>query len=155
MQLLYAHDAFPLTDFETHWSGIRSMLELDEGRHRFAKELATGTIQHLFEINELLVKFLQNWALSRVEKVCLAILRIAVYELLYRTDIPAAVTINEAVELAKLYGGEDSKRLINGVLDKIQRNLVSESKEFQFNRSGGDGATIQPTPPGPMPLDRH
>jgi N utilization substance protein B len=92
----------------------------------FARELASGAVDKRYEINVLIRQFLKNWALDRVERVTLAILRIATYELLHRKDIPAAVVIDEAIELGKFYAGPDSKRLINGVLDRIRRHLEWE-----------------------------
>jgi N utilization substance protein B len=128
MQLLYAHEISPLTDFQTHWNGLRGALELPEESLAYGRLLAEGTVAHLFEINALLKKFLSNWTLDRVEKVSLAILRIAVYELLFlQSDVPPLVTINEAIELGKLYADPDSKRLINGVLDNIRRHLAEKA----------------------------
>lgn len=77
---------------------------------------------HLTEIDEKLQKASNNWTLERFSKVDLAILRLAVAELFYCEQIPDAVSINEAVELAKKYGTDDSARFINGVLGKVYRN---------------------------------
>jgi N utilization substance protein B len=126
MQCLYAYDISPLVPWEKHWTGQLEALELPEESLSYGRRLVAGTVANLFEINELLAKFLANWSLYRVEKVNLAILRIATYELLFEKDIPHPVVINEAVELAKLYGGPDSKRIVNGVLDRIRRHLEEQ-----------------------------
>ena len=87
--------------------------------YKFAKELSCGVIQHLAEIDKLIKKFVDNWKFNRIAKVDLSILRLAIYELLYCKDIPPIVSVNEAIDLTKTFSGKDSKRFVNGVLDKI------------------------------------
>ena len=91
--------------------------------YAFAEELAAGTLQNLARIDGVISDATQNWELSRMARCDLAILRLAVYELLYRTDIPPIVTINEAIDLAKIYSTDDSHRFVNGVLDRIKKHL--------------------------------
>ena len=74
---------------------------------RFTLDLAKGTVEHMQEIDALIEPKLKNWKLSRLSRVSLSVLRMAVYELKYLTDIPAGVTINEAVELTKQYASDD------------------------------------------------
>ena len=83
---------------------------------RFTLDLAKGTVEHMQEIDALIEPKLKNWKLSRLSRVSLSVLRMAVYELKYLTDIPAGVTINEAVELAKKYSMQEDAAYINGVL---------------------------------------
>jgi N utilization substance protein B len=123
VQVIYAYDVSPLTDFATHWSGIIESLELKEEMLTFAREVAEGTIGHLLEINQTLVKFFRNWSLERVGKVTMAVLRGAVYELMYRDDIPHAVTINEAIDLVRMFGEDDAAKFVNGVLDSVSRHI--------------------------------
>ncbi|MFA8438836.1 transcription antitermination factor NusB [Pueribacillus sp. YX66] len=93
---------------------------LDDGRtDPFFERLVSGTMTQLNKIDELIKKHLEKWSFERIANVDRAILRLAVYELLYEEEIPVSVTVNEAVELAKTFGGEDSNRFINGVLSKI------------------------------------
>ena len=88
----------------------------------YAEALVEGVSEHLAEIDEKLVATSENWALDRMPVVDRAILRLAVYEMLYVDEVPVSVAINEAVELAKAYGGEDeSSRFVNGVLGRISR----------------------------------
>ena len=88
----------------------------------YAEMLVEGVSEHLDEIDEKLVATSENWALDRMPVVDRAILRLAVYEMLYVDEVPVSVAINEAVELAKAYGGEDeSSRFVNGVLGRISR----------------------------------
>ncbi len=85
----------------------------------FCRLLATGTEEHLEEIDGRIGQVSEHWVVSRMPLVDRNILRVAVFELLYLDDVPASVTINEAVELAKAYGGEDSSKFVNGVLGRI------------------------------------
>lgn len=85
----------------------------------FLERIVAGTIEHIETIDRMIANHLQNWSLQRIGNVDRAILRLAVYELTYEKNIPTNVTLNEAIELAKLFGGEESSRFINGVLSKI------------------------------------
>jgi N utilization substance protein B len=87
----------------------------------FAVELVEGTTSHLEAIDELLQNTSKNWKLHRMPVVDLSILRCAAYEILYLSDIDPATSINEAVEIAKVYSTPDSPKFINGVLDNIQK----------------------------------
>ena len=87
----------------------------------YIKEIARGTTEHVREIDELIEKHATNWTPERMAKLDIAILRVAIYELIYRNDIPANVTINEAVELAKTYSHEDAGTFVNGILGSIYR----------------------------------
>jgi len=95
----------------------------------FTKALLKGTFEHLEEIDELIAQTSENWTIERMPLVDLNVLRLAVYEMCFVDDIPHSVSINEAVELAKHYGGEDeSSRFVNGVLGKIALRLEQESE---------------------------
>lgn len=90
----------------------------------FAEEIIRGTIDKLQHIDQLIQNNITGWAKERIAKVDLAILRLALYEILFREDIPASVAINEAIELAKKYSTEESGGFVNGVLGKIMRETV-------------------------------
>jgi len=94
---------------------------------RFTDNLYETCIANLTEIDKLLDNIAENWSLNRINRVDLAILRLATAELLYMKETPAAVVVNEAVNLAKKYGTDDSGRFVNGVLGKIIRNLKNEN----------------------------
>jgi len=79
------------------------------------------------EIDNLIENTLEGWKINRLAKIDLAILRIALYEILYRNDIPVEVSINEAIETAKKYSSEDSYKFINGVLGSIVRTLDKDN----------------------------
>ncbi|MFT5292032.1 MAG: transcription antitermination factor NusB [Planctomycetota bacterium] len=94
--------------------------EKDKGARTFAKELVEGTIKHSEEINALIQGVAQNWDIARMAVIDRNVLRMATYELLYCSDIPPKVSINEAIELGKRFSTQNSGGFINGVLDKIK-----------------------------------
>lgn len=89
-----------------------------EDEIKYIDSVVKGVYSNLDKINELILSKLKNWSIGRISKIDLAILRLSVYEILY-TDVPAKVSANEAVELAKTYGKDDSSSFVNGVLAKI------------------------------------
>ena len=89
----------------------------------FAEELVKGVTENRAAIDELLTAKSKNWSLERMAKVDLSILRMAIFELLFRADIPKNVTINEAIEVAKKFGTKDSPAFINGILDEVATGL--------------------------------
>jgi len=95
---------------------------LSEGEHDFAKKIILGAIGQIKPIDEVVSSLSHDWQIKRMATVDRNILRLALYEIFYCEDIPTAVSVNEAVELAKLYGGEDSGRFINGILGKVVKN---------------------------------
>lgn len=108
---------------EVEWmEALQNSLEEDEEISPFMKELVSGTLEHQEEIDHLLSENLENWTLDRVGNVDRAILRMAIHEMMYMEDIPTNVTFNEAIELAKAFGGEESGKFVNGVLSKIKLN---------------------------------
>lgn len=95
--------------------------EPDAEIRSFAEELVKGVYKHSDKINSLIKKCAKNWTLDRMAVVDRNVLRLAVYEMLYRIDIPTSVTINEAIEIAKKYSTDDSGAFVNGILDSIAR----------------------------------
>lgn len=93
----------------------------------FARELLDRTLERLAEIDKLLAGALQNWDLRRLGAVDRAILRLAVAEMLTRPDIPPAVTINEAIEIARSLASAESARFANGVLDRVRKEIGRDS----------------------------
>lgn len=93
---------------------------------KFAQELVTGVLKEKQEIDALIVQHATNWKLSRMPCVDKNLLRLAVHELKNCKEIPIKVALNEAIEIAKKFGSEESGSFINGVLDKIARELKRE-----------------------------
>ena len=122
LQLLYALDVNPMETREALRLS-RENSRVAEGVRLFAEELVTGVMENLREIDRKIAEKSKHWAIPRMAKVDLNILRMAFYELLFRDDIPRKVTINEAIEVAKKYGTEDSSAFINGMLDEMESTL--------------------------------
>ena len=121
-QALYAWDASgtPVKELLAFsWIDDDKRAALDEELKAFARLLIAGAIENMEEVDRQITAHLQNWSFERLKKVDLAIIRIGAYSLLFQRDIPAQITIDEAIEIAKEYGSEDSYRFINGVLDGI------------------------------------
>lgn len=85
----------------------------------FCREIVVGVEDHQSRIDSIIEDISENWVLSRMPLVDRNILRLSVYEMLYRDDVPDSVSINEAVEMAKVYGGEDSSKFVNGILGRL------------------------------------
>lgn len=102
--------------------------EIIGGADPFAWELVRGAVPHLAALDATIAEYSRNWRVGRIGRVELAILRLALFELTHCPKTPARVVINEAVELAKRYGDENSKNFINGILDAAARSQPSREK---------------------------
>lgn len=122
LQLLYALELNPIE--------VQEMLRLSRENSRasaevrdFAEELVAGVVANRDAIDKIIVEKSKNWAISRMARVDLNILRLAVFELVFCSEIPKNVTMNEAIEVAKKFGTEDSSAFINGMLDEIAATI--------------------------------
>ncbi len=106
-----------LLDFS--WLADDSTAMADENLNIFARLIVTGTMEQLSTVDSAIGRHLEHWSIERLKKVDLAILRTAVYSLLFQSEIAAQITIDEAIEIAKEYGAEDSYKFINVVLDAV------------------------------------
>ncbi len=95
----------------------------------FAQPLIDGMMAHLPELDERIARYTENYDIHRISPVDRAVLRLAIYEMLHRDDIPPVVSINEAIELAKTFGGPDSGRFVNGILDRVKGDLTRPLRE--------------------------
>ncbi len=93
------------------------------GVRDFAQPLIDGMMEHLPQIDERIGRYCENYDFRRIAAVDRNVLRLAIFEMLYREDIPPVVSINEAIELAKTFGGPDSGRFVNGILDRVKDDL--------------------------------
>lgn len=89
----------------------------------YTNSIVKGTIENLAQIDKIITDLAENWSLSRMASVDRNILRFATYELIYRPEIPSTVIINEAIEIGKKYGTEESGPFINGILDKVAKEV--------------------------------
>jgi N utilization substance protein B len=95
----------------------------------FAEPLIRGALEQREEADELIRKYCKNWDLPRIAAVDRNILRLAIYEMLHREDIPPVVSINEAVDIAKRFSTEDSGKFVNGILDSVRGELMRPARE--------------------------
>jgi len=100
----------------------------EEAMRLFAEPLIRGAIEHRDAIDEHIKKVAKNWDLHRIAAVDRNILRLAIYEMLYREDIPPVVSINEAVDIAKKFSTQDSGKFVNGILDKVKSELMRPAR---------------------------
>ena len=122
--LLYARELGGENDYYV----ITDMLERDPDKLEmdYISEVLAGVTEHKAELDELIAANLRGWTIERLARVDLTIMRIALFEMLHIDSISAPVSINEAVELSKVYSTEKAGPLINGVLGTISRSLKSE-----------------------------
>jgi len=152
VQFLFQHDLNPPTELETaleqFWDSQRTAaiagekgtatwgqpIELpppsaEEAAVRlFADPLIRGALEHRDESDEIIKKHARNWELHRIAAVDRNILRLAIYEMLHRDDIPPVVSINEAVDIAKKFSTQDSGKFVNGILDKVKGELMRPAR---------------------------
>jgi N utilization substance protein B len=152
VQFLFQYDLNPPTDLEAalsrFWDSLQAVArERERGKatwgerselppptaqeaavRLFADPLIRGTIEHRAELDARLVQYAQNWNLPRMANVDRNILRLAMYEMLYREDIPPVVSINEAVDIAKKYSTDDSGKFVNGILDSLRKELMRPAR---------------------------
>ncbi len=152
VQFLFQHDLNPVENLDEaldrFWESQRSAaLAEDKGKAKwgektelppptadeaamrlFAEPLIRGTIEHRAEADEHIKKAALNWDLHRIAVVDRNILRLAIYEMLHRDDIPPVVSINEAVDIAKKFSTPDSGKFVNGILDKVKGELMRPAR---------------------------
>lgn len=98
-----------------------------EEEKQYIQMIVNGVKENIKKIDDIILSKLKNWSLDRIAKIDLAILRLAIYEILYVDSIPNKVSANEAVELAKTYGNNDSKSFVNGVIAKVIEDKEEEN----------------------------
>lgn len=121
----YALQILFQTDFikgDPDFAGFWQDREEPEDVRTFVRDIVLGTLNHIEEIDQALTATAADWEISRMAAVDRNILRAATYEIMFRPDIPPAVTINEALEIAKKFSASDSASFINGILDRIARD---------------------------------
>jgi N utilization substance protein B len=136
-QALYA---WAMTDSRFRDKALPELLEfswLDGGRDAklegsadFARLIVQGTVEKAAEVDSMIKAHLKNWDISRINMVDLALLRMSVYVLMFQKDIPPTVVIDEAVDISREFGTDDSYRFINGVLDGV-RKTIQDGKPWE------------------------
>jgi N utilization substance protein B len=106
-------------------------MEQPREHYAFGEELIHGTIEHLAEIDARIKGLAHNWEFDRIARIDLAILRLAMFEMIFRKDIPPVVSINEAIDLSKQFSNADAKRFINGILDRLKGELGRDARKAE------------------------
>ena len=126
LQLLYQNDTAGCSIDDTLTlldSWPLGKIKVDEAGAQYVREVVTGTVEHKDEIDSMLREISEHWKFERVGVTEKNLLRLAVYEMMYRPDVPARVAINEAVNLTKSFGDEGSSGFINGILDAVLQKI--------------------------------
>jgi N utilization substance protein B len=123
LQILFQYDIHgkPGVWLDEFWKPLKD----NEETKAFAERLVNGVMEHKKDLDALIGRYATNWKVSRMQVVDRNILRLGAYELLWLDEVPAKVTMNEAIELAKDFGDEEAAKFVNGILDKV---LATESK---------------------------
>jgi N utilization substance protein B len=124
MKILYRHEEGE-TDVDKIMDAILETKTYTDEDKSFTRQLVAQTLDNIGEIDTRIKGVLQNWPLDRISIIDKTILRLGTCEILYFEDIPAQVSINEAIEIGKKYGGNDSGRFVNGILDAVKKNHES------------------------------
>jgi len=130
LKILYQLD-INKSDLKDSLESFYNYRKLSPAIKEFANLIAEGTVKNLKQIDKIISKCAQNWAINRMAVIDRNILRMSVFELIFIDDIPPKVSINEAIEIAKRYGDKDSSKFVNGILDrvlKVYKNKSSNTK---------------------------
>lgn len=134
-QALYAWDVGSLSPIDLlcfPWIE-RAENERSDDDFIFSRLIFLGTIEHIDEIDALIIKHLENWDFNRLKRVDKAILRLSTYSILFQKDTDPRIVINEAVSIARTFGTDDSFKFVNAVLDSIKRECLDCSYEKDKN----------------------
>ncbi|HEX3729711.1 MAG TPA: transcription antitermination factor NusB [Opitutaceae bacterium] len=129
MQYLYAWSLNSPANLAVDLAVFFEGQEQPRDHYAFGEELIQGVVAHQAEVDARIKALAQNWEFERIAKIDLAILRVAVFEMLHRRDIPPVVSINEAIDLSKQFSNADAKRFINGILDRLKDDLGRDSRK--------------------------
>jgi N utilization substance protein B len=143
LQVLYSCDQTPAPEPQD-WELTLEDAEISPEVRAFARELVSGVLARRGELDALIAAAADNWELSRLAAVDRNVLRLAVHELTGRPDIPAKVSINEAIELGKRFSTAQSGAFVNGILDRVRRDLGLPIEDAP-PRAGGPRAAARAT----------
>lgn len=132
MQYLYQWSINTPEDFARDLHLFFKQKDHPRDYYSFGEELIVGALGNVEEIDEVIRRYTRNWDFNRVARIDLAILRLAIYEMLHRRDIPPIVSINEAIDLSKEFSIPDAKRFINGILDQFKLTLGRPLRTADF-----------------------
>ena len=129
LQYLFAWSINSPTNLANDLQAFFETQENPRETYSYGEEIINGVIEHIADLDARIKGLAHNWEFERIAKIDLAILRLAMFEMLYRKDIPPVVSINEAIDLSKEFSNADAKRFINGILDRLKDQLGRDSRK--------------------------
>ncbi|MBI2442202.1 MAG: transcription antitermination factor NusB [Lentisphaerae bacterium] len=129
VQFLFQHDFNAGNDLNQALEEFWTLQNVALASRPFANELIRGVLAHLPELDKRIQAYSEHWELKRLNAVDRNVMRVALFEMLYRSDIPPVVSINEAVDIAKRFSSNESGRFVNGILDRAHKDLDRPSRE--------------------------
>jgi N utilization substance protein B len=131
LQYLYAWSMNPPDNLANDLVTFFENCEMPREHYAFGEELIHGVITNIADLDARIKGLAHNWEFDRIAKIDLAILRLAMFEMVYRKDIPPVVSINEAIDLSKQFSNVDAKRFINGILDRLKDQLGRDARKAE------------------------
>lgn len=130
---LSAEEALEMLLENDHYTGLSAELDLYQERPNkkqleYIRSISNGCMEKIDELDEIIARYSIGWSITRISRFAKAILRLAIYEILYVDDVPLSVAINEAVRISRCYEDEDIVSFINGILGSFARALQSENE---------------------------
>lgn len=130
LQIVFSLDLNTRKDLDGVFEDFFSANPTDDAEVRaFTEGLVQGVVEQRQVIDQALERYAEHWRIARMGVVDRNVLRIAIYELMFRPDVPAAVVINEAIDIAKYFSNSDSGRFVNGILDRARKELEQDRNE--------------------------
>lgn len=123
VQLLFQLDLNPSDKLEEVYKEFWSSRTVDKKSRQFTEERVSGVMNNIKDVDITLKKYTDNWEISRMGVVDRNVMRLALYEMMSCKDIPSAVIINEAVDIAKYFSTSESGKFVNGVLDRVRKDM--------------------------------
>lgn len=140
VQILYFRDINPHEELANALHSFWESQSYDAETQTFAEALARGTLEKRPAIDEQIKKVTENWELDRIAAVDRNVLRLAIYEMMFRDDVPPVVSINEAIEIAKKFSTKESGKFVNGILDRIRKELPRPARTSRDASETGESA---------------
>ena len=128
LKILYRYEEGD-EDLQGSITKILTAKKYDEDVRKFCEKLVTTTVEHKQDIDNQIIQVLENWPFDRISLIDKIVLRMGSCEILFFSDVPPQVAINEAIEVVKKYGGNDSGRFVNGILDAVKKRHESRSNQ--------------------------
>jgi N utilization substance protein B len=129
IQFLYQHDAHKPANVDEALAAFWKQNEEPQNVRDFANDLLRGALEKQPEVDAKIRTLADNWDFERLAVVDRNILRLAVYEMLFRPEIPPVVSINEAIEIAKKFSTAESGKFVNGLLDRVKKELLRPARQ--------------------------